>query len=66
MRNLKVGKIKNFIKESKSELKKVDWPSKDEVINSTVVVLVSIAFISIGLGILDVSLSAVLDLLMGA
>ena len=61
-----MGKIKNFFKESKSELKKVDWPSKDEVVNSTIVVLVSIAFISIGLGVLDVSLSAVIDLLMGA
>jgi len=61
-----VSKIKNFLKESKSELKKVDWPSKDDVVNSTIVVLVSISFISVGLGILDISLSAVLDFLMGA
>jgi preprotein translocase subunit SecE len=32
-------KIIQFIRESRSELKKVSWPSRDEVTNSTMVVI---------------------------
>lgn len=38
----KVGffkKISNYLKETKSELKKVTWPTKKQVINNTLVVL---------------------------
>ncbi|MCK5267686.1 MAG: preprotein translocase subunit SecE, partial [Spirochaetes bacterium] len=32
-------KLLNFIKDAKAELKKVEWPQKDDVVNSTIVVL---------------------------
>lgn len=36
-----------FLKESREELKKVVWPSREEVLNSTIVVLVAVAIISV-------------------
>lgn len=40
-------KIINFFKEAWRELKKVSWPSKKEVINSTIIVLVCIVLVTI-------------------
>ncbi len=36
-----------FLKESREELKKVVWPSRDEVLNSTLVVLAAVIIISL-------------------
>ena len=38
---------KNFVKETKSELKKVIWPSRQQVINGTGVVIVMVAIVGI-------------------
>jgi preprotein translocase subunit SecE len=46
-------KIILFIKECKSELKKVIWPSRDDVISSVKVVLVSTVIIAAVLGFVD-------------
>ena len=54
-------KIILFFKESYAELKKVTWPSRDEVISSTKVVLVSITIIAIALGIVDYLFFAGMD-----
>ena len=45
--------IVKFLKESREELKKVVWPSRDEVVNSTVVVLAAVIVVSIFLYIVD-------------
>ncbi len=42
-----------FFKDSYAELKKVVWPSRDEVGSSTRVVLISVALFAIVLGLLD-------------
>ncbi len=42
-----------FLKESREELKKVVWPSREEVLNSTIVVLVAVALISVFLFSVD-------------
>lgn len=47
------AKIKNFLKEVTIELKKVAWPTKDELFGSTVVVIVSTIIIAIFIGICD-------------
>ncbi len=54
-------KIILFFKESYAELKKVTWPSKDEVVSSTKVALVSITIVAIALGIVDYLLFAAID-----
>ena len=45
-----------FLKEGRTELKKVNWPPKKEVIGSTIVVIVSVFILSFFLGIVDVTL----------
>ena len=54
-------KVINFLKESKSELSRVVFPSKGEVINSTVVVIIAVIFVSIFLGVVDMGLSQLLS-----
>lgn len=46
-------KIIRFFKESFAELKKVTWPSREEVASSTKVVLVSVVLIALALGLVD-------------
>lgn len=46
-------KIVSFFKECIAELKKVVWPSKDDVISSVKVVLISTIVVAVVLGLLD-------------
>jgi preprotein translocase subunit SecE len=55
-------KIILFFQESFAELKKVTWPSRDEVISSTKVVLVSTIVIAAVLGLVDFILVKLVDL----
>jgi preprotein translocase subunit SecE len=56
-------KIITFFQESFGELKKVTWPSREEVTASTKVVLVSTLIIAIALGIVDYLLFLAVDVL---
>ena len=49
-------KIVQFIKESYAELRKVIWPSRDDVISSVKVVIISTLIIASVLGLVDVLL----------
>lgn len=44
---------KRFFKDVKVELGKVNWPGKAEVIASTMVVLVTVAFFALFAGVVD-------------
>ena len=46
-------KIIQFFKESYAELRKVIWPSRDDVISSVKVVLISTVIIALILGLID-------------
>ena len=46
-------KIVQFCKESVGELKKVVWPSRDDVVSSVKVVIVSTIVIAAFLGLID-------------
>ena len=46
-------KIVGFFKDAYAELKKVVWPSRDEVISSTKVVVISTLIIACILGLID-------------
>jgi preprotein translocase subunit SecE len=52
-----IKKIKEFFREVKIEIKKVVFPSKDELIGSTWVVIITVIVISLFLGIVDLGLS---------
>jgi len=57
-----IKKIKDFLREVKIEIKKVAFPSKDELIGSTWVVIIVVLIVSLFLGIVDLGLSKIIRL----
>jgi len=55
-----------FMEEVVSELKKVTWPSRDDVVRSTIVVLVCICIASLILGSFDVVWGKVIGFLLNS
>jgi len=51
----------NFLKETRAELKKVTWPSKNEVYSTTIVVVIATVFFGFYLFFVDVSFSWVIS-----
>ena len=47
------GKIARYFKEIRAELTKVTWPSRQELIGSTIVTIVVTIIISVFIGIVD-------------
>ncbi|MDP8299280.1 MAG: preprotein translocase subunit SecE [Candidatus Tantalella remota] len=58
---LKIGK---FVGQVKSEMKKVAWPSRQELMTSTMVVLVSTLMLAVFIGLCDLVLSRVVNFLI--
>ena len=52
-----MGKVFGFFKECGAELKKVIWPTRDDVVSSVKVVIVSTIIIAAILGLLDILFS---------
>lgn len=59
-----IQKIKEFFKEVNFELKKVVFPSKEELIGSTWVVIIAVIIVAIFLGIVDVGLAKIVERLL--
>ena len=59
---LKIGK---FLGQVKTEMGKVAWPSKPELISSTMVVIVATILLGIFIGVCDLVLSRTINLLIG-
>lgn len=57
-------KVKNFFSEVKIEAKKVNYPSKEELIGSTWVVVITVFMVSLFLGMVDISLSKIVSLVV--
>lgn len=57
-------KIFQFFKESKAELKKVVWPTKEDVFSSMKVVIISTIIVAIILGCLDLGFSQLFRLIL--
>lgn len=57
-----MSKIVQFFKECVAELRKVVWPTRDDVISSVKVVVVSTLIIAVLLGLLDAVLLAGVNL----
>ena len=58
------NKFVGFFNDVKLEMGKVSWSTKDELIGSTIVVIVSLAILSIFIGVCDVLLSAAVNIIM--
>ncbi|MFZ1731735.1 MAG: preprotein translocase subunit SecE [Bacteroidota bacterium] len=59
-------KITDFINGVIKEMKKVTWPTKDELKDSTTVVLVSTIVLSLFVFVIDAMLVQVMKLLLGS
>lgn len=53
-----MSKITQFFKESVAELRKVVWPTRDDVVSSVGVVIVSTIVVALLLGVFDALLMA--------
>ena len=53
-----------FLREVKTEMKKVSWPTRKDTINSTSVVLITVLLVAIFLGLIDLGLSKIIGLLL--
>jgi len=58
------NKAAKFVTEVRTELKKVSWPTRDELVSSTAVVLVSVAILSVFVGFCDLVFSRVINMLI--
>jgi preprotein translocase subunit SecE len=56
--------VKQFLREVKTELKKVTWPSRKDTLSGTVVVLVTVFIMAIFLGLVDTGLSNLIKVLL--
>ena len=59
-----MAKVIQFVKESRAELKKVVWPTKDDVISSIKVVIISTIIVAVVLGLLDLGFSQLFRIIM--
>ncbi|MBB5358819.1 preprotein translocase subunit SecE [Rhodanobacter sp. ANJX3] len=58
-------RVRNFVGESQFELRKVVWPTKDETIKTTGIIIVVVVVLSLLLGLIDLILkSVILDWLL--
>jgi preprotein translocase subunit SecE len=58
-----IEKFKTFLIDTKNELKKVTWPTKDELKESTRVVIVASFLLTVFIGVIDQILSRIVKLI---
>ena len=59
-----MAKVIQFVKESRAELKKVVWPTRDDVVSSIKVVIISTILVAVLLGLLDLGFTELFRILM--
>ncbi|HIC91110.1 MAG TPA: preprotein translocase subunit SecE [Syntrophaceae bacterium] len=59
-----LNKARQFLREVRTELKKVNWPSRKETIASTSVVIILVLLVAIFLGLIDLGLSKLVSRVM--
>jgi len=60
-----IERIKLFLSETRTELKKVTWPTREELRESTWVVIISTFLVTIFIGVVDQILSRIIRLVFG-
>ena len=58
-------KVTDFFAEVKVEMKKVTWPTREELVESTKLVIVASVVVTVFIGVVDNILSAIIKLLLG-
>lgn len=57
--------IAGFIRETKNEMKKVTWPTRQELLTNTLVVIVAVVFSAALIWVIDLIFGKLLRLLLG-
>ncbi len=60
-----IEKLKIYFIETRAEMKKVTWPTKDELKESTRVVVVATLVLTLFIGVVDQILSRIVKLIFG-
>ncbi len=63
-KSVKRAKSMRFFRETKSELKKVSWPTKEQLFRNTVVILAFVIITTIILSLLDLGFEKLLSLIV--
>lgn len=58
-------KIVRFLKETRAEMRKVTWPTRDELVESTKIVIIATIVVTIFIGIVDQILTLIIRRLLG-
>jgi preprotein translocase subunit SecE len=58
-------RFKNYLAETRVELKKVTWPTKGELKDATRVVIVASLLLTVFIGVIDQILSSIVKLVFG-
>lgn len=58
------NKLSRFLSEVKSELKKVSWSTKKELIGSTGIVIVTVSLLALFIGVVDFVISRLINLVI--
>ena len=56
-----IGRVREFVREVVAEFHKVTWPSRQELVNSTAVVVVLTVVVALFLGVVDVGLTRLVE-----
>ncbi|MCB9800164.1 MAG: preprotein translocase subunit SecE [Candidatus Omnitrophica bacterium] len=59
------GGIGKFVGETRQELNKVTWPTRDELVQATAVVIITTFIMAVFIGCVDFVLSIAMRLLLG-
>ena len=60
----KKNRLMKFFRETKSEMKKVSWPSKAQLIRNTVVILAFVVIMTVVLSLVDFGFERLLSLIV--
>ena len=60
-----IERFKNYLAETRVELKKVTWPTRGEIKDATRVVIVASLLLTVFIGVVDQILSGIVKLVFG-
>lgn len=60
-----IERIKTYFSDTRTELKKVTWPSRRDLRESTQVVIISTLIVTVFVGVVDQVLSRIIKLVFG-
>ena len=60
-----IEKLNKYLKETLAELKKMTWPTKDELVGSTIIVIVVSLIVAVFVGVVDRGLTLIIRTIFG-